>query len=611
MIVTMRKNKHCNYLIDLFKKDTEIEDDQEVLRSLTYRQRLLRKMYPLGFLYELKNLLRLAIPITISSMLTYTISPVSMAFCGHLGKIQLATIGLAMSVFSVCGMFVILGLLSACDTLFSQTYGSIMKDKMIVQLYRAVILILLCCIPSCALYLNAEPLLLLLGQNPLIAKGTGELLLYLIPGLLFSSLGQLFIRFVQTQNHVYAPLVIMIFVNGINALMHYILIYIMNMDVRASPISQATAYFFQVICFIVYIIFIGHSKDTNFKFTREIWEDWNTWFRLAIPGLIMVSLEWTIYEIGGFIAGTLGARELAAQTIILSIGSISYTLLPLGVGSAAGIRVGQYLGAQSAKGPYSVFSVAMTLVGCWALPYLGILIATRWYLPRVFTSDDGVIELVAELMPIIAFFQIIDGANGICSGVLKGSGLQTVGAVVNIFCLYMLAVPLGICLVYVANLRLTGIWVGLVSAATLQVSTLCIICFRLNWTTQIKLAKERIKVENESSEMAMKNLGELTASGIVNVDEDIHISQKNHQFNHLPIEQNQKSIKQQNSLNKIILRNRIIFIIILFLILILSILCRLLINLQNYFGIYCVYHNDTFIQITNYNITDNCTVVIP
>ncbi|VDP36107.1 unnamed protein product [Schistosoma curassoni] len=420
------------------------------------------------------------------------------------------------------------------------------------------------------------------------------------------------------RNHVYAPLVIMIFVNGINALMHYILIYIMNMDVRASPISQATAYFFQVICFIVYIIFIGHSKDTNFKFTREIWEDWNTWFRLAIPGLIMVSLEWTIYEIGGFIAGTLGARELAAQTIILSIGSISYTLFLFNVPlvaisfSAAGIRVGQYLGAQSAKGPYSVFSVAMTLVGCWALPYLGILIATRWYLPRVFTSDDGVIELVAELMPIIAYFQIIDGANGICSGVLKGSGLQTVGAVVNIFCLYMLAVPLGICLVYVANLRLTGIWVGLVSAATLQVSTLCIICFRLNWTTQIKLAKERIKVENESSEMAMKNLGELTATGIVNVDEaDIHISQKNHQVNHLPIEQNHKSIKQQNSLNKIILRNRIIFIIILFLILILSILCRLLINLQNYFGIYCVYHNDTFIQITNYNITDNCTVVIP
>ncbi|VDO81607.1 unnamed protein product, partial [Schistosoma margrebowiei] len=66
----------------------------------------------------------------------------------------------------------------------------------------------------------------------------------------------------------------MIFVNGINAIMHYILIYIMNMDVRASPISQATAYFFQVICFIVYIIFIGHSKDTNFNEIRKRLCNW-------------------------------------------------------------------------------------------------------------------------------------------------------------------------------------------------------------------------------------------------------------------------------------------------------------------------------------------------
>ncbi|CAH8495358.1 unnamed protein product [Schistosoma turkestanicum] len=597
----MRKNKYWSYLIDLFKKDTETEDDQEVLRTLTCRQRLLRKIYPLGFLYELKNVLRLAVPITISSMLTYAISPVSMAFCGHLGKIQLATMGLAMSVFSVCGMFVILGLLSACDTLFSQTFGSKMKDKMIVQLYRAVIVILLCCIPSCALYLNAEPLLLLLGQNPLIAKGTGELLLYLIPALL---------------NHVYAPLVIMIFVNGINAFMHYLLIYILNMDVSASPISQATAYCFEVICFIGYIRFMGHSKDFNFKITKEIWEEWNIWFRLAIPGLIMVSLEWTIYEIGGFIAGTLGARELAAQTIILSIGSISYTMLPLGIGSATGIRVGQYLGAQIARGPYSAFNVAMTLVGCWALPYLGILIATRRSLPRIFTSDEGVIELVAELMPIIAYFQIIDGANGICSGVLKGSGLQSVGAIVNIFCLYMLAAPLGISLVYVANLRLTGIWVGLVSAATLQVSTLCVICFRLNWTTQIKLALERIKVDRDSSEIVMKNLNEHAVIEIVNNDDDNNISQNNCQLhnsnktNHKSLN-NSTTLQQKQLFNKNMLRNRILLIVILFLILIISILCRLCINLPNYFGIYCVYNNDTFTRITNYTNINNCTVVIP
>ncbi|CAH8548356.1 unnamed protein product [Heterobilharzia americana] len=515
----MKKQKYCKYLIDLFKKDKTLKDNEEELRDLNWYQRLVKKAYPLGFLFELKALLRLAIPISISSVFTYTIAPVSMAFCGHLGKFQLATMGLAMSVFSVCGMFVILGLLTACDTLFSQTYGSTAKDKMVLQLYRAVVLISLCCIPSCALYLNAEPILLLLGQNPIIAKGTADLLIYLIPALFFGALGQLLIKFVQTQNCVYAPLFIMILVNGVNALMHYILIYLLKMDVSGSPISQATAYAFEVICFIVYIKFKGISKNMNFKPTLEIWDDWSTWFRLAIPGLIMVSLEWTIYEIGGFVAGTLGARELAAQTIVITIGSVCYTLIPHGVGSATGIRVGQYLGSGSAKGPHSVFSVAITLVGAWALPYLGILIALRWHLPKIFTFDNGVIELVAELMPIISVFQIVDGANGVCSGVLKGSGLQNVGAVVNIVCLYILAAPLGICLVYLAKLRLRGIWIGLISAATIQVSTLCVICFKLNWTTQIKLALQRIKAENDSSELPTKNLGELYATGILKVEE--------------------------------------------------------------------------------------------
>ncbi|VDP98830.1 unnamed protein product [Trichobilharzia regenti] len=249
----------------------------------------------MGFLSEIKALIRLAVPISMSSVFIYTISPVSMAFCGHLGKDQLAIIGLAMSVFNIC----------------------------------AIILISLCCIPSCAFYLNAEPVLLLLGQNPLIAQGTANLLLYLIPALIFGALGQLLIKFIQTQNRVYPPLFIMILVNGINALMHYILIYVLGMDVSASAISQAIAYFFQVVCLIIYIRLADFSKIMSFTPTKEIWEDWDTWFRLAIPGLIMVSLEWTIYEIGGFIAGSLGARELGAQSIVITIGSLCYTLVSL------------------------------------------------------------------------------------------------------------------------------------------------------------------------------------------------------------------------------------------------------------------------------------------
>nr|CAH8848832.1 unnamed protein product [Trichobilharzia regenti] len=610
----MKKPKYFEYLHNLFKKDKTIIEDDEDLRGLPCHQRLFKKAYPLGFLSEIKALIRLAVPISMSSVFIYTISPVSMAFCGHLGKDQLAIIGLAMSVFNICGMFIILGLLTACDTLFSQTYGSTIKNKMVLQLYRAIILISLCCIPSCAFYLNAEPVLLLLGQNPLIAQGTANLLLYLIPALIFGALGQLLIKFIQTQNRVYPPLFIMILVNGINALMHYILIYVLGMDVSASAISQAIAYFFQVVCLIIYIRLADFSKIMSFTPTKEIWEDWDTWFRLAIPGLIMVSLEWTIYEIGGFIAGSLGARELGAQSIVITIGSLCYTLVPIGVGSATGIRVGQYLGAQSVRGPHCVFSVALTLVGLCSLPYLGILIAIRWHLPKIFTLDSGVIELVAELMPIISVFQIVDGVNGVCSGVLKGSGLQTVGAIVNIVFLYMIAAPLGVCLVYLANLRLKGIWIGLICAATIQVSTLCVICFNLNWSTQIKLALQRIKAENESSAIQSKSMGEHNVMTILNVEEGDILSKKRDELTEFT-KGSDNSVRISNShkkhLSKTIIRNRIIFILILLLLLASSILCRIFINWSDYFGVYCVYNNDTFIKITSLDSTENCTVIVP
>ncbi|THD22723.1 Multidrug and toxin extrusion protein [Fasciola hepatica] len=65
-------------------------------------------------------LFRLAVPIALTSLINYAFGPVSVIFCGHLSALDLATVGLAISVFNVTGLAIIMGLLTACDTLFSQ-----------------------------------------------------------------------------------------------------------------------------------------------------------------------------------------------------------------------------------------------------------------------------------------------------------------------------------------------------------------------------------------------------------------------------------------------------------------------------------------------------------
>ncbi|KAF6772697.1 hypothetical protein AHF37_08249, partial [Paragonimus kellicotti] len=88
-----------------------------------------------------------------------------------------------------------------------------------------------------------------------IHRLTASYLLRLIPALLFYSWGQVFTRYVQSQNHVYAPLIFTVLTNGVNALLHYIFLFQLRMGINGSAMAQAVAYLFQDISFLLYIRF--------------------------------------------------------------------------------------------------------------------------------------------------------------------------------------------------------------------------------------------------------------------------------------------------------------------------------------------------------------------
>uniref|UniRef100_A0A183AD45 Multi antimicrobial extrusion protein n=1 Tax=Echinostoma caproni TaxID=27848 RepID=A0A183AD45_9TREM len=155
---------------------------------------------------------------------------------------------------------------------------------------------------------------------------------------------------------------------------------------------------------------------------------------------------------------------LAAQAIIYNLESLCYTLLPLGIGSAASIRVGHFLGARSSIGPKSVTSVSLI----------------------VMTTTAG------QLLPILSVFQLLDGLGGVCSGIIRGAGLQHFGAIVCFISLYIFGGPLGMGLIFGAHYGIEGLWYGLCTGVILSSTTYLIVLTRLNWEKQVTLAMKRV-----------------------------------------------------------------------------------------------------------------------
>ncbi|CAL8084297.1 unnamed protein product [Calicophoron daubneyi] len=576
--------------------------------------KLWKKLFPLGFRFEAKEIISLAIPISVTSIASFLLGPVSVAFCGHLGESQLATIGLATSVFNVFGMYVVMGLVTAGDTIFSQTYGSSLASRMDAQLIKTTVLITLCCVPSCAIYLWSEPLLLLLGQNPLVSKLTARFLMYLIPALILSSWGQVLTSYVQCQDHVYGPLTIMILTNCVNAVLHYVLLFQVHMDVHASAIAQGVAYLFQDICFLIYIQFSRSLVKIHHGFTIEVLENWKGWFQLAVPGVFMLTLEWVLFEIGGLVAGYLGEKELAVQTVMLNIDTLGYTLLPHGVGGAAAIRAGHYLGAKVKTGPQSVLSTTLLLLWLAAPFYFGAYMGLRWYIPRIFTNEPEVIAMTADLMLMLAIFQLLDGTIGLCTGVLRGSGLQYIGAIINTISLYCVGAPLGLCLVFVKHMNLRGLWIGLVVGGGLQVVGFLIACFRIDWKKQVEKVSRRLDeyktwtVKSLNSEWSgttsesPTSVGKTETSGPVTDDLSAGTFVRDEYSE-------ARAFNMKYKINLIL--KRISVFMIMMTLLTVSIICYVLLNWSDYFGFYCVYANGTYIRLNSTRIRENCTVVIP
>jgi len=177
--------------------------------------------------------------------------------------------------------------------------------------------------------------------------------------------------------------------------------------------------------------------------------------------------------------GSIGANEVAGHQITLNLASLSF-MVPLGISAAAAVRVGHAVGRRDHLGMRRAAGVAVIAGAATMAVFAAVFALAPRLLGGCYTDEPDVIAMVALLLPVAAAFQIFDGIQIVCAGVLRGCGDLRVPMLVNLLGFWLLGVPLSLALAFRVGLGPRGMWAGLAVALAFVAAVLLL---RVRWRT--------------------------------------------------------------------------------------------------------------------------------
>lgn len=414
---------------------------------------------------DLRGLIRLAIPIVTSQLGVMLMGVVDTIVVGRVSARELAAASIGQLYFFAMAVFGF-GILSALDPILSQALGARDRDAATLAIQRAAILALGMGTIATLLCAGAEPVFRLLRQPDDVIPRAARFVWMSAPGMLPMMLWATNRLALQSMKRTREIVITILAGNVLNLALNWIFVF----GHLGSPAMGAvgSALSSTIGRFVSFGLLLGMTWRTIGPhlrpWRRESFERaaMLRTIRLGLPIGVHVSIEYSTFGSISFFAGWFGAESLAGHQVAINLASFMY-MVPMGLASAAAVLVGHAIGAGDA--PHAR-RVAGSALACGALFMAGsaaaFLVAPGMF-ARAFTSVPAVITVASALIPIAGFFQVFDGIQVVCAGVLRGAGDTRAPMLANLLGFWLFGMPVSLALGFGVRLGVVGLWWGFVA----------------------------------------------------------------------------------------------------------------------------------------------------
>ena len=187
--------------------------------------------------------------------------------------------------------------------------------------------------------------------------------------------------------------------------------------------------------------------------------------RLGLPVGVMWLMEVSMFTMVALMIGSMGAVLVAGHQVTLNFAALTF-MVPLGLAMATSVRVGNAVGRRDPSGVRLAARAGITLAMCTQTVSASLMLLIPAWIAGIYTDDPAVVAIAVQLLFLAAIFQLSDGVQVSCSGILRGLNDTRVPMVLTVVAYWLVGLPLGALLGFRFDLGPRGMWMGMIAGLT-------------------------------------------------------------------------------------------------------------------------------------------------